>query len=71
MPDLNTQSIEDASATKYGYGYVRVSTEKQEELSPESQAKLLREHRIFRPQGIETTGVSADDQPCKIPGASH
>ena len=46
MPDLNTQSIEDASATKYGYGYVRVSTEKQEELSPESQAKLLREHAL-------------------------
>ena len=30
--------------TKYGYGYVRVSTEKQDELSPDSQAKLLKEY---------------------------
>lgn len=30
--------------TKYAYGYVRVSTDKQEELSPESQEKLLREY---------------------------
>lgn len=29
--------------TRYGYGYVRVSTDKQEELSPDSQAKLLKE----------------------------
>ena len=29
--------------TKYGYGYVRVSTDKQEELSPDSQAKLLKD----------------------------
>ena len=30
--------------TAYGYGYVRVSTEKQDELSPDSQAKLLKEY---------------------------
>lgn len=30
--------------TKYGYGYVRVSTDKQEELSPDSQAHLLKEY---------------------------
>ena len=30
--------------TKYGYGYVRVSTDKQEELSPDSQAKLLKDY---------------------------
>ena len=30
--------------TTYGYGYVRVSTEKQDELSPDSQAKLLKEY---------------------------
>lgn len=29
---------------QYGYGYVRVSTDKQEELSPDSQEKLLREY---------------------------
>ena len=29
--------------TKYGYGYVRVSTDKQEELSPDSQSKLLKD----------------------------
>lgn len=29
---------------KYGYGYVRVSTDKQDELSPDSQAKLLKEY---------------------------
>ena len=46
MPDLNTQSIEDASATKYGYGYVRVSTETLEELSPVSLAKLRRENEF-------------------------
>ena len=36
--------------TKYGYGYVRVSTDKQEELSPDSQAKLLKDfaHKIGR-----------------------
>ena len=28
--------------TKYCYGYVRVSTSGQEELSPDSQAKLLK-----------------------------
>lgn len=29
---------------RYGYGYVRVSTDKQEELSPDSQEKLLRDY---------------------------
>lgn len=29
---------------KYAYGYVRVSTDKQEELSPDSQAKLLKDY---------------------------
>ena len=29
--------------TKYCYGYVRVSTSGQEELSPDSQAKLLKD----------------------------
>lgn len=32
------------TAAQYGYGYVRVSTDKQEELSPDSQEKLLREY---------------------------
>ena len=31
-------------SVKYAYGYVRVSTDKQEELSPDSQEKLLREY---------------------------
>ncbi len=30
--------------SRYAYGYIRVSTDKQEELSPDSQAKLLREY---------------------------
>src|SRR5699024_7978859 len=34
----------DVMETTYGYGYVRVSTEKQDELSPDSQAKLLKEY---------------------------
>lgn len=29
---------------KYGYGYIRVSTDKQDELSPDSQAKLLKDY---------------------------
>lgn len=29
---------------RYGYGYVRVSTDKQDELSPDSQEKLLRDY---------------------------
>ena len=29
---------------RYAYGYVRVSTHDQEEVSPESQKKLLREY---------------------------
>ena len=32
--------------TKYGYGYVRVSTAGQEELSPDSQAKLLKDYAL-------------------------
>ena len=31
-------------SVKYAYGYVRVSTDKQEELSPDSQEKLLRDY---------------------------
>ena len=31
---------------KYAYGYVRVSTDKQEELSPDSQEKLLRDYAV-------------------------
>lgn len=29
---------------KYAYGYVRVSTDRQEELSPDSQERLLRDY---------------------------
>lgn len=32
------------SKTKYAFGYVRVSTDKQEELSPDSQEKLLKDY---------------------------
>lgn len=56
--------------TKYAYGYVRVSTDKQEELSPESQEKLLREYAknhnmvlldIFFEIGV--SGRKADKRP--------
>lgn len=56
--------------TKYGYGYVRVSTSGQEELSPDSQAKLLKEYahknriilsNIFYELGI--SGRKADKRP--------
>ncbi len=55
---------------KYGYGYVRVSTAGQEELSPDSQAKLLKEYaqkngivisNIFYELGI--SGRKADKRP--------
>ncbi len=55
---------------KYGYGYVRVSTDKQEELSPDSQEKLLRDYaksnnivllEIFFEIGI--SGRKADKRP--------
>lgn len=55
---------------QYGYGYVRVSTDKQEELSPDSQEKLLREYakknnivllQIFFEIGI--SGRKADKRP--------
>lgn len=54
----------------YGYGYVRVSTDKQEELSPDSQEKLIREYaknhniiilKIFFEIGV--SGRSADKRP--------
>ena len=54
----------------YGYGYVRVSTDKQEELSPDSQEKLIREYgkknnivilHIFFEIGV--SGRSADKRP--------
>ncbi len=56
--------------TKYGYGYVRVSTDKQEELSPDSQEKLLRDYaqkngiiltKIFLEIGI--SGRKAEKRP--------
>ena len=62
--------------TKYCYGYVRVSTSGQEELSPDSQAKLLKDFakkndmiilQIFYELGI--SGRKADKRPecsCQI-----
>lgn len=55
---------------RYGYGYVRVSTDKQEELSPDSQEKLIREYakknsiimlKIYFEIGV--SGRSADKRP--------
>ena len=55
---------------RYGYGYVRVSTDKQEELSPDSQENLIREYakknnivilKIFFEIGV--SGRSADKRP--------
>ena len=55
---------------RYGYGYVRVSTDKQEELSPDSQEKLIKEYgkknnivilKIFYEIGV--SGRSADKRP--------
>lgn len=55
---------------KYAYGYVRVSTDKQEELSPDSQKKLLQDYavkngivllEIFRELGV--SGRHADKRP--------
>lgn len=55
---------------RYGYGYVRVSTDKQEELSPDSQEKLIRDYakknnivilKIFFEIGV--SGRSADKRP--------
>ena len=40
---LNKINRGDVMKTKYGYGYVRVSSDKQEELSPDSQSKLLKD----------------------------
>lgn len=57
-------------SVKYAYGYVRVSTDKQEELSPDSQEKLLRKYaaknnivilKIFFELGI--SGRKADKRP--------
>ena len=56
--------------TKYAFGYVRVSTGKQDELSPDSQAKLLKDYakshgyvvsKIFYEVGI--SGRKADKRP--------
>lgn len=56
--------------TKYAFGYVRVSTGKQDELSPDSQAKLLKDYakshgyvvsKIFFELGI--SGRKADKRP--------
>ncbi len=68
-------------SVKYAYGYVRVSTDKQEELSPDSQEKLLREYAAknnivilkiflrawnFR-QKSQTNGQNSEnDRACKI-----
>ena len=55
---------------RYAYGYVRVSTDKQEELSPDSQEKLIREYatknnivilKVFFEIGI--SGRKADKRP--------
>lgn len=55
---------------KYAYGYIRVSTDKQEELSPDSQEKLLREYaaknniiilKFFYELGV--SGRKADKRP--------
>lgn len=55
---------------RYAYGYVRVSTDKQEELSPDSQEKLIREYaaknnivilKVFFELGI--SGRKADKRP--------
>ena len=55
---------------RYAYGYVRVSTDKQEELSPDSQEKLLRDYaksnniillEVFFEIGI--SGRKADKRP--------
>lgn len=57
-------------SARYAYGYVRVSTDKQEELSPDSQEKLLREYaaknniiilKVFFEIGI--SGRKADKRP--------
>lgn len=56
--------------TKYGYGYIRVSTDKQDELSPDSQEKLQKEYaakngivilKFFHDIGI--SGRKADKRP--------
>ena len=61
---------DDTMNQRYGYGYVRVSTDKQEELSPDSQEKLLREYAkknhivllsIYQEIGI--SGRKADKRP--------
>lgn len=55
---------------KYGYGYVRVSTDKQDELSPDSQEKLLKEYakkndiiitKVYYEIGV--SGRKADKRP--------
>lgn len=56
--------------TKYAYGYVRVSTDKQDELSPDSQEKLLKDYakknsiiilKVFWEIGV--SGRKADKRP--------
>ena len=56
-------------SVKYAYGYVRVSTDKQEELSPDSQEKLLREYaaknkngRFFREMVKRENGILNIDE---------
>jgi DNA invertase Pin-like site-specific DNA recombinase len=61
---------DDTMDLRYAYGYVRVSTDKQDELSPDSQEKLLREYahanhiillKVFFEIGI--SGRKADKRP--------
>lgn len=70
MSDFNSQTPKDVLCTRYGYGYVRVSTDRQDELSPDSQAKLLQEYasknniillEIFYEIGV--SGRKADKRP--------
>lgn len=60
----------EISRQTYGYGYVRVSTDRQEELSPDSQEKLIRKYAeenhiillsVFYELGI--SGRKADKRP--------
>ena len=60
----------DTMQQRYAYGYVRVSTHDQEEVSPDSQKKLLREYakkndiiilKIFYELGV--SGRKADKRP--------
>ena len=62
--------MSNTTSLRYGYGYIRVSTHDQEELSPDSQERLIREYarannivllHIFIDPGI--SGRKADKRP--------